>query len=364
LHKFFALIARFIATLSVILFVITTVLALFLTTINRQVFKANIYKNALVEQNIYARLPEIVAIAISSQSGAGGNGAGEAPSFTLLTAADWQAIVATLLPPGDLQTMTESTLNQLFAYLDGKTEAVTVPLDKLKERLAGPAGTDLILQLINSRPACSEQELLQLLNGTDHSSLILCKPPDLVVSLVVPLFQELLVTVTAELPDQVTIIKPQPAGAPPLGTGPFGADPITTIRIVRLIMRLSPLLSLVFLLLVTLFTVRSFKSLMHWWGIPIFVSGAMALGLEISALLALNLAWATYIVPRIPSFIPADLTGIGQELARSIVHTIMEGVVPPAIILLVIGLAAWIGSYFIKPKNEPDVFLPPSTPAP
>ncbi len=362
MRKLFTMIARFIATLSSILFVLTTVLALFLTTINRQVFNARTYKNALVEQNIYKSLPEIVAIAISSQTGTEGNGAGGAPSFTVLTAADWQAIVAALLPPDDLQTMTENTLDQVFAYLDGKTEAVSIPLDKLKERLAGPAGTDLILQLINSRPACSEQNLLQLLSGTDNSSLILCKPPEFMFPIVVPLFQELLNLAAAQLPGKVTIIKPPSAGALPSGSGPFGADPITTIRIVRLMMRLSPLVPLAFLLLVTLFAVRSFKSLMRWWGIPIFVSGVLALVLGLLTLPLLNLSWTEYILPHIPSYIPANIASLGLDLARSIFHTISKEIILQAVILLGFGLAAWIGSIFIKTKNEADVLLPPPAP--
>ena len=71
-----------------------------------------------------------------------------------------------------------------------------------------------------------------------------------------------------------------------------------------------------------------------------------------------------FIVPRIPPFIPADIAGIGQELVRSIVHTITEVIVLQAIILLAVGLAAWIGSSFIKTKDKPDVPVSQPTPAP
>ncbi|MDP2995161.1 MAG: hypothetical protein Q8N46_08595, partial [Anaerolineales bacterium] len=261
MRKFFTVIARFIATIFAILFMITTILALLLTTINRQMLNANLYKNALAEQNIYEHLPEIVGVALTSsfisypcaqnqlacniegaspelqaclttalgpdaygaigsgqrsptntelqlaqpcldqygshqiangfqpgetlpnaspdvqacvkqaigeqaynelfnnqrpstetenqrmspcfaQSGTGspGGGSGMPPFMQTLTAADWQAILTILLPPDDLQTMTESTLDQMFAYLNGETDTVTVPLDKLIERLTGPAG--------------------------------------------------------------------------------------------------------------------------------------------------------------------------------------------------------------------------------
>ncbi|MFA5872697.1 MAG: hypothetical protein WC832_01910 [Anaerolineales bacterium] len=485
MRKFFTVIARFIATIFAILFMITTILALLLTTINRQMLNANLYKNALAEQNIYEHLPEIVGVALTSsfisypcaqnqlacniegaspelqaclttalgpdaygaigsgqrsptntelqlaqpcldqygshqiangfqpgetlpnaspdvqacvkqaigeqaynelfnnqrpstetenqrmspcfaQSGTGspGGGSGMPPFMQTLTAADWQAILTILLPPDDLQTMTESTLDQMFAYLNGETDTVTVPLDKLIERLTGPAGIDLIMQLINSQPPCTGQELAQMASGPSNGGLVLCKPPEFVLPIVVSLVQELLNAAATQLPDKATIIKPPSPGTLPSGTGPFGADPITTIRMVRLMMSLSPLLPLAFLLLVTLFAVRSLKSWMRWWGIPIFVSGTIALGLGISALPAENTAWTMFIVPRIPPFIPADIAGIGLELVRSIVHTITEGIVLQAIILLAFGLAAWIGSSFIKTKNEPDVPVTPPMPTP
>jgi hypothetical protein len=193
--------------------------------------------------------------------------------------------------------------------------------------------------------------------------MILCKPPEDVLPILVALLQEQLNSAAAKLPDQAAIIKPPSPGNLPSGTGPFGADPITTLRTVRLIMCLSPLLPLAFLLLVTLFAVRSLKSWLRWWGIPIFVSGTIALGLGISALPAFNTAWIMFIVPRIPPFIPADIAGIGRELVRSIVNTLIDGLVLWTMILLAFGLAAWIGSSFIKTRNEP-VGVIPHTPAP
>ena len=363
MRKFITVIARFFALIFSILFVITAVVALLLTTFTGQLFNANLYKNALAKQNIYGRLPEIVGTVLTG-TGFPGGGSGMPSFMQNLTAAGWQTILTILLPPDDLRAMTDSTLDQMLAYLNGETDTVTVPLDKLKERLTGPADTDLIMQLINSQPPCAWQDLAQMVSGTGNGGMVLCKPPAIVLPIVFPLLQELLNAAAAQLPDKVTIIKPPSPGSLPSGTGPFGADPITTIRTVRLMMRLSPLLPLVFLLLVTLFAVRSLKSWMRWWGIPIFVSGTIALGLGLSALPVLNTAWTMYIVPRIPPFFPADIAGIGQELLRSIVHTITEGIVLWAVILLAFGLAAWIGSYFIKTKNEPDAPVTPPAPAP
>ena len=482
MRKFFSVIARLIATIFSIFFVITLILALLLTTLDRLIFNSTLYKNALAGQNIYERLPEIVGMALTSsylsdpcaqnqlacnidgaslelqtcltaalgpdeyeaigsglrsptetelllaqpcldqygshqtasafqpgetlpqaspdvqacvkqaigeqpytelfdnqrlptdtenqlispcleQSGTGG--AGGMPSFMQnITAAGWQAILTIILPPDDLQSMTDSTLDQMFAYLNGETDSVTVPLGNLKERLAGSAGTDLILQLINTQPPCSVEMLAQIVSGTSNGGMLLCKPPEDVLPLEVSLLEGQLTSVASKLPDEATIIKPPAPGSLPSGTGPLGADPITALRTLRLIMRLSPLLPLAFLLLVTVFAVRSLKSWLRWWGIPIFVSGTIALGLGISTMPAINAAWTVFIIPRIPPFIPADIAGIGQELVRFFVHTISVNIVIQAIILLVLGLAAWIGSAFIKIKAEPDVPVTPPTPAP
>ncbi|MGZ6347325.1 MAG: hypothetical protein ACXWNC_07170, partial [Anaerolineales bacterium] len=68
MRKSFTVIARIIAGIFAALFVISAVLAILLTTLNGQMFNSKLYKNALVKQNIYERLPEIVGAAITSST--------------------------------------------------------------------------------------------------------------------------------------------------------------------------------------------------------------------------------------------------------------------------------------------------------
>jgi hypothetical protein len=65
-RKFLSVIARVIAAIFAFLFVITNLLAILLTTLNGQMFNSRLYKNAMVELNIYGRLPEIVGTAITT----------------------------------------------------------------------------------------------------------------------------------------------------------------------------------------------------------------------------------------------------------------------------------------------------------
>jgi hypothetical protein len=358
--KFITVIARFFASIFAIFFVVTTILALIFYGIYQQMFNAALYKNVLIEQKIYEHLPEIVGVALMSSYSSSPctqnplvcSIDGASPELQNLTAADWQAMLAISLPVDDLRIMTESMLDQMVAYLNGEMDSINVPLDKLKERLMGPAGADLIMQLINSQPACTAQDLMQMASGTINGNMILflCKPPEDMVPIIAFLMPEILKSVVPQIPDVAIIIKPPAPGGPAPGTGPFGADVVTTIRTIRLIMRLSPLVPLIFLLGITLFAVRSLTSWMRWWGIPIFISGTMALGLGILTQPVLDMAWTMVIVPQIPPIIPTGISNIGLDLLNSIVHSIANGMVLWVVIFLGFGLAAWIGSFFIKQK--------------
>jgi hypothetical protein len=425
----FTVIARIIAGLFAGLFVLTAILAIFLTTIDQKLFDATLYKNTLTDQNIYRRLPEILALAITSSThsdpcsqnplacsidgaspelkscltkalgqsvyesigsgqrkptagelqlaqpcldhygsgqtatppaGTGGSG-GMPPFFQNLTTADWQGFLTILLPPNDVKTMAESTLDQLFAYLNGGTNTVAVPLEKMKEILAGPGGTELFMQLLDSQPPCTDEDVVKLINSLSNDEMVYCKPPQEILSLVATILPDLLNLVVQQLPDKVILIEPPAPGVPSPGTGPFGSDPITTLRTIRLFMRLSFLVPLAFLLLVTLFAVRSLKSWMRWWGIPFFISGIIALIMGIATLPILNIAWGLLILPRIPPYLPADIVGVGQELLRSIFGSLSIKICLQAVILLVIGLAAWIGSTFVISKDKPGLSALPPT---
>jgi len=102
---------------------------------------------------------------------------------------------------------------------------------------------------------------------------------------------------------------------------------------------------------------------MRWWGIPFFFAGAIALIPGIAILPALNWAWVNFAAPRIPPIITADIVAIGRNLATYILHNLAEQITIQSAILLTVGLAAWIGSYFIKTgrkENIPAIPPPPT----
>lgn len=205
-----------------------------------------------------------------------------------------------------------------------------------------------------------------MISGTGNGGMVLCKPPEVIQPIIIALLPDLLNTAVQQIPDKVIIIKPSDPGVPKPGTGAIGVDPISTLHLIQLMMQLSYILPLVFLLLITLLVVRSIKSWLRWWGIPSFISGLITLGLGISVSPVFNAAWTMFIIPRISTSIPSVIAGVGKELIRSIVHSIAQEINLIAFILLAIGIAAWIGSSFLKTKNrtiEPDMPVPPAVTA-
>ncbi|MDP3185889.1 MAG: hypothetical protein Q8M58_11490 [Anaerolineales bacterium] len=292
---------------------------------------------------------------------------GGPPSYMRnLTARDWETIIAILLPPTELKALAENTLDQIFAYLDGKTDNVKIPLLKLKERITGPAGQDAIQQLIIAQPPCTEEQLVQMAAGAlgGEGGMVFCNPPEEILAIMLPELQSQLGSLATKIPDEAVIIKPYtgPLGATP-GGGPLSADPFTTIRYVRLGLRWSPLLPFAFLLLVILFSVRSLKSWLRWWGISIFFAGGIALVLGIALLPAMNWAWNAFVITKIPPFLSADIGRIGHGLASFILQGLSKQIIIQTTIFIILGLAAWVGSYFIRDRRkESNPVTPPTAP--
>lgn len=290
---------------------------------------------------------------------------GGPPAFMKnLTAMDWEAIIEALAPPELLQALTENVLDQVFAYLNGETATVKISLLKLKERITGQAGQDAIQQLMAAQPPCTEEQLVQMAASAlgGEGGMVFCNPPEEILAIMLPELQSQLDSLATQIPDEAVIIKPYtgPLGATP-GGGPLSADPFTTIRYVRLGLRWSPLLPFAFLLLVTLFGVRSLKGWLRWWGIPIFFAGGIALVLGIALLPAMNWAWNAFVVTKIPPFLSADIGRIGHGLANFILKGLNKQIIIQSTIFIIIGLAAWVGSYFIKIERKESM---PATPPP
>jgi hypothetical protein len=196
MHKFWTGLARFFAVIVSIVSILTASGSTILVTLDRRLFEnAAVYKNALNQQQIYARLPHVLAGQIllslnykpcptdpTTCQGAqpGGTSVG-GPQAILkgLAAPDWEAIITTFLPPALLRGTTENLLDQVFATLNGRQAAVVLKLGPLKDRISGQAGLDNFLALIRTQPPCTAQQIEQVLAsfGSGQGTVVLCCRP-------------------------------------------------------------------------------------------------------------------------------------------------------------------------------------------
>jgi hypothetical protein len=419
MQKIFSGISKFIALIFAILFVISAVVALYLTTLGRYAFNANLYKSILLEQDIYNRSPAILGEIMTAKNGwpsdsltawftvnpcpkhpgicaidwsysrprlltcvtsvltqdgynmvvsgtrdlfpaelqsvqneclipfadvsstDSSGGQAKLPSILqVLKASDWEAIIKNLVPPAELQTVTESFIDQAFSYWNGESQDNTYWFVTLKQRFTGQAGLDAIKQAMRLQPACTPA-LLDEMNAGD--GLTICNLSEDEFKAINPLMQTQLKSDVSHLPDGIEISSVVPT--------------------VRMFLPWTPLLPLFFLLLVTLAGVRSIKGWLRWWGILILCAGLISLGIMYELSPLLNWAWKTFIIIRLPPYFPADLANLGREIVRNIFldNNIKGQIYQLASLLSVVGLAMWIGSYFIKNKPvEPKAVSPAS----
>ncbi len=211
-----------------VMLVISGVAALLLFNVEKRAFSAEAFQQAFERQDLYTRMPAILAGALQTSIAQNGN---TDPFLTTLSPVELEAAITDLLPPEDLKTLSDETLDSVFNYLNKQTDSVSVSLLPIKSRLAGPAGADLVNRIINAQPDCTLEQLLQMGMGFFSGDIALCKPPEEMMGLIAPMIESQLQFVTTAIPDQVVLVSTEnrPAGrsAHTLERRPAGHEMVT-----------------------------------------------------------------------------------------------------------------------------------------
>src|SRR5215510_4162853 len=124
-----------IAALCAMLFIISGIIALLAFNIEWYAFDSAIYKKAFEKQNLYERTPDILANALYTSISKNAN---IDPYLKELTIEDWKGTIASFVPPIELKAITDTTLDSVFDYLNGKKDTAVISLLPIKHHLAGP----------------------------------------------------------------------------------------------------------------------------------------------------------------------------------------------------------------------------------
>jgi hypothetical protein len=272
-----------------------------------------------------------------------------APTFLkYLTVKDWETLLRILLPASELQGVTETTIDQFFAYLGGNADRVSIPLQPVKANLARN-GVEAMRELLKAQSPCDRRELEGMLRwletGMEEGEGIpLCNPYQFrptaidapiksMLERLDPAMQTAMAAQADALPEEAVLVERSNAQAR------------LALTNLRLGMRLSPLLPLGFLALVTLLAVRSLKGWMRWWGIPAMLGGGIALVLSFTLGPVARLA----LLPGLDSGISASeatLALVVSELAGNIAVEVARPLGIWGMALGVFGGAVWAASFF------------------
>lgn len=341
------LIAKVFASIAAALFVIVTVVVLLLTNAERQLLSPDLYKRALVQQHIYERFPSLVAEQIAGQmTHTAEQGGGPPAQIKQLSQADWEAILSDLVPARWLQIQAETAIDQAFSYLQSDAPAATVKvsLAEVKARVAGEEGVSAALRVVRSWPPCSDEQIAAWA-GARLEELPSCRPPEDVITAFAPQVKQLLGTVAAqEIPDELDLTQAFTGGigageALPSDATGLQDDPRLEFKRILLGVRLSPLLPVALLLLITLFGVRSFKGLLRWWGIPLLLAGVLGVGLAFALPSMMNWAIANSGVAEVADFAARGMVQAGLDLGRHVVRAIVNSIAVQAGVITLAGLA-------------------------
>jgi hypothetical protein len=314
-----------LAGLFAVLFVGSTVVAFALYNMERSAFDADLYIRALDEEEVYQRLPQLTAQALSMAAQRPERN-GMLSLFRNLSDQEWQSLVTELFPPDVLRNMAADTITQIMAYLNGQTNQVILPLANLKTYLQSPQGVNAVYGMLKAQPDCTAEQLTAM--ALNQQALALCNPPDTFMFVNLrPIVETGIKNTIALIPEQVILVS----------TNGSRAQTLRDLQALRLFMRLSPIVPLLCLLAITALIVRSLHSWLTWWGYPLLAAGLISMFLGAMSGPMTSVMFRLFIVPALPEALPPDMVSIFQDLAA----TIIRDAVRP--ILLVAGIMALVG---------------------
>jgi hypothetical protein len=328
---------KFLAALCAILFIMSSVVVLLLFNMERTAFKAATYKQAFADQELYQRIPAMLASMLTTSIAENQNAI---PLLKALTVTDWQTSISTLLPPEELKALADNALDSTFDYLNGKTDIAVISLVPVKTHLVGESGLQVVRQFLSLQPQCTTEQLTQMALGLLGGQVILCNPPEEAMGLMAPFIQAQLQAMTSLLPDQLAFI-PGPTSHTP-------NDPRLKLNAVRSAIKLAPFIPVLLLFGVAVFAVRTLREWLIWWGWPLMIAGV------ISALTALIgspvIGWILQLLIQNQGtiFIPSILATSLGETASAVARQMLAPVVLEGFILAFLGLGMVIASLFIS----------------
>lgn len=342
--------ARAVAFLLAILFIIFLPIALLAFDARQVVFNPTRVKQAVAEEAVNHDLIPAGLAWFSERRArerveqAEALGGDEEPDIGLLMSflddRDWKAIKDEVLTPEILTGWVSETVDQTYAWIDSADAVpqITWTAQDFKKRVNSEHGRKAILIAYARLPPCTQGEVNDFLDRLDTAGdrpvlYNLCQFPDPWKEDQLQDYADAVNEVAGKIPDKFPLTRElQAAKAVDPEPDPEAAEAVKQpLRLLRLAGQWAWAAPVLLLVLITALAVRSFKSLTRWWGVPLLAGGLIALlpSLAYGPLIASGLATLT------------ESPGLFRDEAARAVTRLASAVFQP--LLLQAGIVVLVG---------------------
>ena len=328
--------SKILAGIFAVMFVVTTALAFVLYNLEQSLFDAELYIQAFEKENLYQRLPDLTAQALNA---AAQEADSSSPLALLrsLSEEEWDVFMIELLPPDELKILAEEAVRQILAYTNGESEEVVLSLVSLKTHMSSPQGINAVYGILKAQPDCTLEQLASMALG--QQDMMLCNPPETFLFFDLrPIIESQLEAVIMLMPEQMTLISAD-AGR---------AQELQDLKNFRTVMRLSPIMPMFCLLMITILAVRSLGDWLNWWGYPLLFAGLFSIALTVvSGPLA---AWVfrTFVAPVFTETLPLNILDMFEGVVSTIAFDAVQPMVKVAGIMTLIGLLMVVIAFVVR----------------
>jgi hypothetical protein len=290
MKTFFLYVSKLLAGVFAFLAVLIIPVSLMTFNIGRVVFSPEIIKDisvrAISETDFISLMMEEMSKEGLEGEEEGGEEGGEDPSlkvlFENLEDAELQQLRETLLPDALLAEWVEEGVDSFYRWLESKENypQIRIDISQVSERMKGPQAAAAAEILFESLPPCTDEQLEtfeSIPSPAESPEAVLdlmCKAPTVPREEQIQVYEYILERIADEIPQEVNLSQ-ELRDAEGMGAEDL-ARAKETLRTVRRGTMLVLLLPGSFLLLVTLFGVRSLAGFGGWWGIPILLGSGIS----------------------------------------------------------------------------------------
>ena len=326
-----------IATFFAVSFVITAVMAILFFNFDRRAFTAETYQQAFAREDFYNKMPRLMAQSITS-----GADTTQLPLVMQgMSIETWESFIRTLLPPEVLKLIGDDVLISTFSYLNMERDTVQVNLTPVKASMMSDTGTQAVLYLLNTLPACTFDQITQITFSLFSGEQIqLCNPPADMLPMLMPVIQGQMQATAAIIPDQLTLV-----------TAPLQDDPRERIQTLRLFMRLSLILPIGCLLALTLLAIRSLQDWLTWWSIPFAATGGITFVIGLLGAPIFGVVLEGILSRKLPDYLPTFLLEFTGDFAAAMVRALLTPVAWQGLLLGFLGACMAGVGYYLKYKQ-------------